>query len=128
MEILCPSAISSCADSFVFGIVGDENRVIYIKPVMRIEDARALLPAGLTQEEVFRAAAPCIKCGHWDGNECSLGNRVATLLEPDSQPLPDCAIRPHCRWHLQRGLAACRRCPQVITSNYDPGADMVQVA
>jgi hypothetical protein len=29
--------------------------------------------------------------------------------------LPECSIRPHCRWHLQSGDAACRACPEVIT-------------
>jgi hypothetical protein len=35
--------------------------------------------------------------------------------------LPECSIRPQCRWHLQSGDNACRACPEVIT---DTGAEV----
>jgi hypothetical protein len=34
---------------------------------------------------------------------------------PDRAGLPPCAIRPTCRWHAERGAAACAVCDQVVT-------------
>jgi hypothetical protein len=36
--------------------------------------------------------------------------------------LPECSIRPQCRWHLQSGDAACRACPEVVTDRSSEGA------
>ncbi|NCS45084.1 MAG: nitrogen fixation protein, partial [Microcystis aeruginosa BS11-05] len=42
--------------------------------------------------------------------------------------LPPCRIRQNCRWWLQEGKAACLRCPQVVTDNYNPSEIFVKVA
>jgi hypothetical protein len=42
--------------------------------------------------------------------------------------LPKCAIRPRCRWWKERGIEACRRCPTIITRDYQPTTAMASAA
>jgi hypothetical protein len=39
------------------------------------------------------------------------------MLDPVVSGLPDCAIRPTCRWFREHGKAICLRCPQVVTDS-----------
>jgi hypothetical protein len=84
----------------------------------------------VTPPEVFRFAAPCMKAGcvHFQGNACSLAARVVQLLPEVTDKIPRCAIRPSCRWWRQEGVAACYRCPQVVTENYNPSDEMQAAA
>jgi hypothetical protein len=41
--------------------------------------------------------------------------------------LPPCKIRLECRWFRQEGAAACRRCPQISTVNYNASEKMQTV-
>ena len=65
--------------------------------------------------QVFRIAAEC------EGDACALQRRLLHLAErissdvPGVVEVPRCTIRRECRWYSERGGAACRRCPQVIT-------------
>ncbi|MCA2699690.1 MAG: nitrogen fixation protein, partial [Microcystis sp. M179S2] len=53
---------------------------------------------------------------------------VAQGLAEVTDTLPPCRIRQNCRWWLQEGKAACLRCPQVVTDNYNPSETFVKVA
>ena len=66
---------------------------------------------------MFRYAARCEehRCGHFDGTRCSLAARIVEQLPEVVELLPRCQIRPTCRWFAERGGAACRRCPQILT-------------
>ena len=79
------------------------------------------LAAPVTPAEVFRSATSCAtsKCQHFDGSNCRLAQRVVEQLPVVEQHLPPCAIRRDCRWFQQEGKAACFRCPQIITDNYN---------
>jgi hypothetical protein len=44
------------------------------------------------------------------------------------ESLPPCKIRHECRWFLQEGRPACRRCPQVITEVREPSAEFRRAA
>jgi hypothetical protein len=74
-------------------------------------------------------AAPCIGsgCRHFTDRQCALAAKASRLLPAVVEELPDCAIRPDCRWFGQEGAAACRRCPQVIREDVRPSPEM-QVA
>lgn len=73
-------------------------------------------------DEVFRIAAKCAghKCVHFTGANCDLARRTVSLLAPVVSVLPPCRIRPACRWFAEQGVAACVRCPQVVTRNFHP--------
>jgi hypothetical protein len=64
-----------------------------------------------------------IKKGYYYGSD----NRVK-FLPIATDELTPCAIRPRCRWWQQEGKAACSRCPQVVTDNYNPSELMIQAA
>ena len=124
--ILCPSVTSIGPDAQVFGVLTqtdtEELRVGYLTEVLPATPELLAAAAPANPTEVFRAAVPCIKglCGHWDGTNCRLAARIATMLDPVVSALPHCAIRPACRWFHQEGREACLRCPQVATEQRNP--------
>lgn len=76
-------------------------------------------------ETRFRFSSPCLSrgCAQWESGRCGVVDRVLTTAEnqppEDSVSLPDCAIRTHCRWHIQRGDSACHVCPGVVTASHE---------
>jgi uncharacterized paraquat-inducible protein A len=54
--------------------------------------------------------------------------RIVEQLPTVTEALPPCAIRRDCRWWQQEGKAACMRCPQVVTDNYNASEQMRQAA
>jgi hypothetical protein len=84
----------------------------------------------LKPTEVFRLAATCAehKCPHFDGADCRLASRVASLLPAVVDSLPPCTIRKECRWFSQEGEAACKRCPQITTVTYDLSPQVREVS
>jgi hypothetical protein len=111
---LCPSARENSPDSVIFGIAAgtvEEPRVAYLPEIQPVTPEILALAQPVTPTEVFRFAASCAEkeCVHFD-------------------ILPPCRIRQNCRWWLQEGKAACLRCPQVVTDNYNPSETFVKVA
>ncbi|WP_375511290.1 nitrogen fixation protein [uncultured Nostoc sp.] len=130
---LCPSARPESVDSVVFGVVGGtvtEPRVAYLKKPQPITDELIAKASPITPAEIFRTAAPCATkgCQHFDGQDCRLAMRIVEKLPPVAEELPSCSIRRDCRWWQQEGKAACMRCPQVITDNYNASELAVKVA
>lgn len=115
----CPSVPTFVAGARVFGVVirpDGERRIGYLPEAIAPE--RLEWPDGNDEPgSVFRVSAPCEEqcCVHFYGDRCRLGARVVAELQPVSPVPPPCAIRDTCRWHLEHGLAACVRCPQVVT-------------
>ena len=121
--ILCPSW--GCeAGASVIGIVLADGSVAFSKERIMI-DASFVETArqGRSPEKRFRFSSTCKRaaCVQWAESRCSIIDRV--LSEQDSSfagpvssfVLPECSIRPQCRWHLQSGDRACQACPEVIT-------------
>jgi hypothetical protein len=125
-SILCPSVTEIGPNAEVFGVLTGSAtegfRIGYLTEALpaTVELLAAAAPAKPT--EVFRAASPCMerRCKHFDGRDCGLAARVASMLDPAVGTLPRCAIRPRCRWFRQEGRAACLRCPQVATEQRNP--------
>lgn len=119
--ILCPSAQPDVPDARVFGVMtGTQEaglRVGYLNEPQPVTPEILAASAPAAPTEVMRIAAPCMghDCGHFDGANCRLATRIATMLDPVVRSLPRCAIRPTCRWFRQEGPDACFRCPQVVT-------------
>ncbi|MBG1261942.1 nitrogen fixation protein [Nostoc commune] len=129
---LCPSARPEWQDSVVFGVVGGtatQPRVAYLKQPQAFTDELIAKARPVTPTEIFRTAASCATklCQHFDGKDCRLATRIVQNLPMVVEELPPCSIRRDCRWWQQEGKAACMRCPQVITDNYNPSELTVKV-
>ena len=86
-------------------------------PVSFTAELRALTEP-VDAAEVLRLAGPCVeeRCAHHIDNRCTLGDRVVAELPPVVQRVPRCSIRRRCRWYAEQGVAACLRCPGIVTS------------
>lgn len=131
--LMCPSAQPGMGDVQVLGVVsrdGEEPRVAYVDEPVAVTGELLELAAPSPVSQVFRLAARCeeSKCTHFDGTRCQLAVRIATMLPEVVDSLPACAIRPECRWFRQEGRAACVRCPQIVTGNYEADETLQQVA
>lgn len=130
---LCPSARPDWQNSKVFGIVNgtvELPQVTYLKESLPITEELLKQIEPVTPTEVFRIAGACAtsNCQHFDGTNCRLAQRAVAHLPIVVEDLPACSIRRDCRWWQQEGKAACMRCPQVITDNYNPSELVYQVA
>lgn len=134
-ETLCPSAQPDWDGARLFAVVGgtpDRPETAYLDQAQPVTPELLELAGPVAPAEVFRFAAPCAgaACGHYDTGEhtCRLVAKTVRLAPVVFEKLPRCAIRPSCRWWQQEGVAACRRCPQVVTVNYAPSDAMRQAA
>ncbi len=80
--------------------------------------------------EVFRFAAPCLcnGCRHFSGTRCGLATKIVRMVPPATDELPECDIRPSCRWFGQEGGEACLRCPRIVTNDAYRSVDVVGAA
>lgn len=127
--ILCPSWECEAGASLI-GIVLADGSVAFSKERIVINEAFVKVARqGRSPEKRFRFSSTCKRaaCIQWTEGKCGIVDRILEE-HPDvvSAPaenfvLPECPIRPQCRWHLQSGDAACRACPEVIT---DTGAEI----
>jgi hypothetical protein len=129
---LCPSAQPNMENSVAFGMItGSVNspRLSYLSKPRPVTREMLAFAAPAKPTEVFRFAATCEekKCQHFDGVNCGLAQRIVELMPAVEENLPPCRIRSSCRWWQQEGKAACMRCPQVTTMNYNPSELLQQV-
>jgi hypothetical protein len=132
-EVLCPSARPEMDGALIHGVVGgtvEAPRVRYLAEPQVVTVELLALANPVLPTEVFRFAAPCAgaACSHFDGANCRLAQRVIQLLPDVVDNAPPCRIRPHCRWWRQEGVAACLRCPQIVSETSHPSALMDHVA
>jgi hypothetical protein len=124
MAKLCPSAQPGMEQCRVLGVVqrdGPTPILQYLNEHLPATDEVLAMAAPLKPTEVFRLAATCAehRCPHFDGADCQLATRIVQILPAVVTTLPPCIIRQECRWYSQEGGAACLRCPEVTTVNYD---------
>lgn len=131
---VCPSAQPDMTDAKVFGVMTgshqDGLRVAYLNEAQPVTPDILAASGQVEPPEVMRIAAPCMGdgCMHFDGTNCMLATRIATMLDPVVRSLPRCSIRPTCRWFKQEGAEACIRCPQVVTNQRTPTDLQRQIA
>lgn len=130
-EPLCPSARHDWDGARLFAVVGgtpERPETAYLEHTEPITDSLLELAGPVEPTEVFRFAAPCARsgCQHFDGGRetCRLAEKTVRVVPVMFETLPKCAIRRDCRWWKQEGVAACKRCPQVVTVNYAPSDAM----
>lgn len=133
MAKLCPSAQPGMEQCRILGVVqrdGPTPMLQYLNEHVPATDEVLAMAAPLKPTEVFRLAATCAehKCPHFDGADCQLATRIVQILPAAVTTLPPCIIRQECRWYSQEGGAACRRCPEVTTVNYDLSAVSQEVS
>ncbi len=121
--ILCPSWRCEAGASLI-GIILADGTVAFSKDRIVIDEAFVeVARQGRSPEKRFRFSSTCKRaaCIQWTEGECCIPDLIIKEHQergPDpNEPfvLPECSIRPRCRWHLQSGDAACRACPEVIT-------------
>lgn len=132
-ELSCPSAPPDLAGATVLGIVEPSlngPRTAYVAGTVPVSKEVLEAAGDIPPTSLFRFAAPCAtqSCTHFENGICKLGARIAESLDAVVDHLPNCAIRPTCRWHAQEGAAACHRCPQVVTRLENPSEHMRAVA
>jgi hypothetical protein len=130
---LCPSAQPDWEGSVAIGVMGgtaDRPHMAHLAAPQPVTDELLALSGPVTPTEVLRFAAPCLcgGCVHFASAKCRLAERIVKLLPVVADNLNACAIRPYCRWWQQEGRAACVRCPQVVTDNYNPSEIARQAA
>jgi len=118
----CPSAQPEMSGASVFGIIQgspSEPRVAYLERTVAMTPEVASLAAPVEPTEVFRIGAPCAGggCVHFGEGRCRLAERLVQAL-PVVSAAPPCAIRGTCMWWRQESIAACMRCPQIVTRMY----------
>ena len=131
--VLCPSAQPEIADCVAFGVVGGtaaQPRVAWLERPVPLTQELLGLAGPVHPTEVLRLAAPCQEgaCCHFDGTDCRLATRLVQLLPAVTEPLPPYQIRADCRWFLQEGRMACKRCPQIVTCALNPSEELNRAA
>jgi len=116
----CPSAQPQMAGASVFGVIqgtATEPRVGYLEAQLPLDERIVALAQPVEPTEVFRIAAPCAGtcCQHFADRRCQLVTRLVNILQPVETSAPPCALRSTCMWWQQEGVAACLRCPQIVT-------------
>jgi len=131
--LLCPSAQPQWSGSVAIGVLGgtgEAPRLAHFPIPLQVTEELLEMSAPVSPAEVFRFAAPCMGsgCEHFHDHHCGLVTQIVQILPAVIENLPVCGIRSTCRWWHQQGRAACLRCPQVVTDNYNPSPEMVQAA
>lgn len=130
---LCPSAKPEMEGSVVFGVVGgtvEKPRLAHLVEPQPVSDELLAFSEPVAPTEIFRFAASCggSACQHFDGSNCQLATKIVQLLPEVVAELPQCRLRPNCRWWQQEGKSACMRCPQIVTETYHPSEQLRQAA
>lgn len=118
-QILCPS--NECKEgAILLGIVQKDGRVGFLNQKVHINNEFVQIAhTGRSPEKRFRFASKCLNddCENWTNGGCGVIQAVIDSIGPICEPsvLPDCSIRPDCRWYQQCGGRACAVCPQIIT-------------
>ena len=123
---LCPSY--KCKDgSILLGVVMRDGRVAFSADRIIVnKEFVDIAREGRSPEKRFRFGGQCVQsgCKQWTGNRCGV---IDSVIEEEKERLvysnlPECSIRPECRWFDQRGAEACAICPEVITDLLEEAA------
>ncbi len=116
---MCPSATCHTG-ALLLGVVQSDKTVALLSTPMTVteEFVEKAIAAG-EPEKRLRFAGKCAKagCSQWSGSRCGVIDTALNYMQEaiDNTPLPECSIRPQCRWFSQAGADACKVCPYIIT-------------
>jgi hypothetical protein len=131
-DIDCPSAQPDSKASRIYGVMtgpADHRRVGYLTETIKPTPELLALSGEAKPTQLFRIAAPCMNgaCRHFNG-ACTLAQRIVDMAPVVVDGLPECQIRPTCRWYLQEGAKACVRCPQIMTDKVNASEEDIKIA
>jgi hypothetical protein len=115
-KLLCPS-YKCVSGARLIGIAQADGSIAFFgKPLpidQRFVDTAA---QGRPAEQRFRFAGACAKggCANWGGSGCGIAAQISRSDEAGTSELPNCGIRPQCRWFRDRGASACAVCPEIV--------------
>lgn len=112
----------------VLGGTAEKPTIVYLADPVPVTPELLDKLGDVPAADALRIAAPCHEsaCSHFREAQCSLITKIVRAMPealPDA-PVPACNLRAKCRWWRQEKVAACRRCPMVLTD--DAYADEVQ--
>ncbi|MBK7359176.1 MAG: hypothetical protein IPI45_06280 [Saprospiraceae bacterium] len=117
--ILCPSSRAQTG-ARLLGIRQEDGSMAILPEPLKIDNSfidisHQLAPA----EQQFRFTNKCVEsgCKQWTGARCGVADKLIQACSSIqlANTLPECGIRPQCRWYKQNGDEACKICPLVIT-------------
>ncbi|HEV2636784.1 MAG TPA: hypothetical protein VGX23_16650 [Actinocrinis sp.] len=115
----CPSGDPNLPETVVLGVQDYERgEVTYLADPIPAAEALSMVPEGVPPTRILRFASHCSSaCGHRDGPDCTLIQRIMAVPPKESTPtaVPRCHLRAQCKWWDQVGMEACLRCPAVST-------------
>jgi hypothetical protein len=120
-DYTCPSASPDAPEARVIGVVlGDEReqRVAYLEKGVEVPREAIESLEGVSPTRVLRFAGKCASsgCVQFQNGRCRLGKDILEGITPAPERIPDCSIRPTCRWFAENGPEICKRCSRVVTS------------
>jgi hypothetical protein len=118
--LLCPSARCE-PGATLLGVVRSDATIGHLPQTYIVDEefAQAANADGLAETR-FRFASACVKgnCSQWNGSSCGVVAQAADELALRHSPvMPNCSIRPQCRWFAERAADACRVCHFVVTDD-----------
>ena len=128
-NVLCPSARLK-EGAILVGIVLADGSVAFAADRLVVnrqfvENARQ----GRSPEKRFRFGDACVQSGclQWKDNRCGVIDQILEAAPIHELPvaLPECSIRPQCRWYGQSGASACRICTLVVTDCLQESSEAV---
>jgi hypothetical protein len=123
-KILCPSHKCTSGAQLI-GIVQADGRVGFLGQPLPIDrNFVEIATQGRPPELRFRFASPCAKsrCANWGGTGCGIAAGLPKSAAPAEGNLPNCGIRPQCRWFREQGERACGVCPEVVRGSEERSA------
>jgi hypothetical protein len=119
----CPSSHAK-PGAILLGKVNESGTIGYIQTPIEIDEAFIEAAGDMDLERSFRFSSKCVKngCAQWQDGQCGVIKKVMQFNEGfhlQHPALPDCSIRPTCRWYSQEGEKACSYCPYVITNSME---------
>ena len=123
-KLLCPSH-GCTSGAKLIGIVEATGSVAFLGTPLPIDQHFVTIAAqGRSTGLRFRFANGCARdgCANWNGDCCGIAARISKAVSGDARALPNCGIRPQCRWYRERGERACAVCPQVVRGCEEGGA------
>jgi hypothetical protein len=123
--VLCPSARMK-EGAVLLGIVQADGRIAFAAHRLEVnQDFVQSALQGRPAEKRFRFSDVCVQsgCRQWTGERCGVVDQILAAAPADqlSLEMPECSIRPQCRWYNQNGWQACRVCPLVVTDCIEEG-------